>query len=245
MHKYGNPRVFMGLADRAMPILFVCLLGLLGSGLYLGLIASPPDYIQGESVRIMYVHVPSAWMAMAIYTLTASCSAAFLIWRNPFAFILARSAAGLGAAFTLCALITGALWGKPTWGTYWVWDARLTSFLVLFLMYLGFVALSQAFSTSERGMRPAALLAVLGIINLPIIKWSVTWWHTLHQPASVLKLSKPTVHASMLTPLLIMGLAFTVLFLVLWVYSIRLKLLHHKVEALLAAQSQSRGPHGH
>lgn len=230
MHKYGNPTLFMYIADTLMPFLLVTCIGLLGFGLYLGLLVSPPDAVQGEAVRIMYIHVPSAWMSMSVYTLMALCCAMFLIWRNPFAFILARAAASFGAAFTLTALITGALWGKPTWGTYWVWDARLTSFLILFLMYMGFIALSQAFTSSERGMRPAAYLAVLGALNLPIIKWSVTWWHTLHQPASVLKFAKPSIHPTILIPLLIMGLGFFFLFVVLWIVKAKNMLIERKIE---------------
>src|SRR5262249_35980587 len=181
---------------------------LFAAGLILALVGSPPDYQQGETVRIMYVHVPAAWMAMLVYALVAAASAAALVWRHPLGDVVARSASPIGAGFTLVALVTGSLWGKPMWGTWWVWDARLTSFLVLFFLYLGHIALANAFEDFGRGQRAAAILALVGVVNLPIIKFSVDWWNTLHQPASISRFARPAIDPAILTPLLVMAAAF-------------------------------------
>ena len=210
---------------------------LLAGGIVLALIVAPPDYQQGESVRIMFVHVPSAWMALFIYALMALASAAALIWRHPLAELAAQEAAPLGAGFTLICLVTGSLWGQPMWGTWWVWDARLTSVLVLFFLYLGYLALVHAFDDPTRGARAGAILALVGVVNLPIIKFSVDWWNTLHQPASVFRLGGPTIVLSMLLPLLVMGLAFTALFLTLWLVRIRTAILARRIRALRLAES--------
>jgi heme exporter protein C len=192
----------------------VCALAWL-AGLYLSLIAAPPDYQQGETVRIMFIHVPAAWWSMAGYALLAGLGAALLVWRHPLAALMARAAAPVGAAMALICLVTGSLWGRPMWGTWWVWDARLTSMLILLFLYLGHIALANAFDSAERGDRAAAVLALIGVINLPIIKFSVDWWNTLHQPASVARLGGPSIHSSLLWPLLVMALAYLLLFLLL------------------------------
>ena len=210
---------------------------LLGAGLYLALFVAPPDYQQGESVRIMYVHVPSAYMATTVYGLMAAASAGALIWRHPVADIAAREAAPLGAGFTLLCLVTGSLWGKPMWGTWWVWDARLTSVLVLFFLYLGYIALINAFDEPTRGARAGAILALVGVVNLPIIKFSVDWWNTLHQPASIFRLDGPTIAPAMLWPLAIMALGFTLLFVTLWLMRIRSALMAAKLRALRLQQA--------
>ena len=181
-------------------------------GLYLALVVAPPDYQQGESVRIMFVHVPAAWMALSVYLFVAVASGVALVWRHPLAEIAAQAAAPIGAAFTLVCLVTGSLWGRPMWGTWWVWDARLTSVLVLFFLYLGYIALVNAFDDPGRGARAGSVLALVGVVNLPIIKFSVDWWNTLHQPASVLRVGGPTIDVSMLVPLLVMAVGFTLLF---------------------------------
>ena len=212
MHRFANPGRFLRLTDRLMPWLTILTALSFAAGLYLALWASPPDYQQGETVRIMYVHVPAAWLALFAYCLVGGASTAALIWRHPLADIVAEAASPLGAAFTFLALITGSLWGKPMWGTYWVWDARLTSFLLLFFLYLGHIALLNAFDDKSRGRRSAAVLAVVGLINVPIIKFSVDWWNTLHQPASVSRLGMPAIDPSILTPLLVMALAFQLYF---------------------------------
>jgi heme exporter protein CcmC len=180
--------------------------------LYFGIFNSPADYQQGETVRIMYVHVPAAWMALFTYTLMALASGSFLIWKHPLADLSAQAAAPIGAGFTAIALVTGALWGQPMWGTWWVWDARLTSVLILFFLYLGYMALVNGFDDPERGSRMGAILALVGFVNVPIIKFSVDWWNTLHQPASISRLDAPAIDPSMLTPLLLMAIGFKLFF---------------------------------
>ena len=207
MHRFANPGRFLRIADRVLPWLGAATLLGFVSGLYFALIGSPPDYQQGETVRIMYVHVPAAWIAMFAYCWVGAASAAALIWRHPLADVAAEAASPVGAAFTLLALVSGSLWGRPMWGAYWVWDARLTSFLLLLFLYLGHLALLNAFDDKSRGRRSAAVLAVVGLINVPIIKFSVDWWNTLHQPASVLKMGGPSIDPAMLRPLLIMAVA--------------------------------------
>src|SRR5665213_645912 len=197
MLRFANPARFMRLSASLLPWFAVATACLLALGLILALFVAPPDYQQGEAVRIMYIHVPSAWMASFVYGFLALASAVALIWRHPVADIAAQEAAPLGAGFTLICLVTGSLWGEPMWGTWWVWDARLTSVLVLFFLYLGFIALAHAFDDRSRGTRAAAILALVGVINLPIIKFSVDWWNTLHQPASIFRLGGPTIAASM------------------------------------------------
>jgi heme exporter protein C len=215
LHRFANPGRFLRLADRLLPWLTPASVGLLALGLYLALIGSPPDYQQGETVRIMYVHVPAAWMAMFVYLLLALSGATALIWRHPLSEVAAEAMAPLGAGFTFIALVSGALWGRPMWGAYWVWDARLTSFLLLFFLYLGHIALTHAFDDRQRGRRSAAVLAIVGAINLPIIKFSVDWWNTLHQPASIARMGGPSIDPAMLWPLFTMALGFQLLFFVL------------------------------
>ena len=238
MHRFANPARFLRLADAILPWCSGATVILLVAGLYLGLFVAPPDYQQGESVRIMYVHVPAAWMAMFVYTCLAATSAVALIWRHPLADLAAQAAAPIGAAFTLIALVTGSLWGKPMWGAWWVWDARLTSVLVLFFLYLGHIALSHGFDDPTRGAKAAAILALVGFVNVPIIKFSVDWWSTLHQPASVLRLGGPTIDAAMLRPLLLMGLAFTLLFVSLLLVRIKAALLAARLRAAQRLQAQ-------
>lgn len=196
------------------PCLLIGLISL-GYGLYTGLLTSPPDYQQGETVRIMYIHVPAAWMALGIYSFLALSGISYLIWRNPLSDTLAQAVAPVGALFTLTCLITGSLWGKPIWGTWWVWDARLTSMLVLFIMYLGYILLEGAFQSDVRNATTRSVLAIAGAINLPIIKFSVEWWNTLHQPASILRTEGIAIHPAMQTPLFSMLLAY--LALTVWI----------------------------
>ena len=184
-------------------------------GLVWALAIAPPDYQQGETVRIMFIHVPAATIAMGGYVLLAVLGASLLVWRHPLAALMARATAPVGATFTAIGLITGSLWGRPMWGTWWVWDARLTSFLLLFFLFLGHIALSNAYDDSERGDRSASILAVVGAINVPIIKFSVDWWNTLHQPASIMKLGGPSIHPTLLYPLLWMMATFALLFVLL------------------------------
>ena len=232
LHRFANPARFSRIAAKVLPWSTAATIALFVIGLYFALFASPADFQQGETVRIMYVHVPSAWISMACYTFIAVMSAVALIWKHPLADIAARAAAPLGAGFTLIVLITGSLWGKPTWGTWWVWDARLTSVLVLFFLYLGHIALSNAFDNSQRGARAAAVLALVGFVNIPIIKFSVDWWNTLHQPASITRLDAPAIDPAMLTPLLLMALAFTFYFVTMLLVRMRADLNAARARAL-------------
>ena len=218
---FANPRRFMKLATLLTPWLAGATVVLAAAGLYLGLFASPADYQQGETVRIMYVHVPAAWMAMFCYTGLAVSAAVGLIWKHPVADVAARATAPIGACFTFLALLTGSLWGKPMWGTWWVWDARLTSVLVLFFLYLGYMALNSAFDDPQRGSKASAILAMVGFVNVPIIKFSVDWWNTLHQPASIVRMDGPKIHPDMLWPLFLMIGAFTTYYL--WVLMLRMR----------------------
>jgi heme exporter protein C len=228
----ANPTRYLSFSGRLLPFLWGTALVGLAVGLYLAFFVAPADYQQGETVRIMYIHVPSAWLSMFGYALMAIAALGTLVWRHPLADVAAKSIAPIGAAFTFLALLTGSLWGKPMWGTYWVWDARLTSVLVLFLMYLGLIALWRAVDDPGRASRAAALLILVGAINLPIIKFSVDWWNTLHQPASVFRLGGPTIDPSMLWPLLIMALAMTLLFLALSVMAMRNEILRRRIRTM-------------
>ena len=236
MISLANPTRFLELAGRAIPWLTAAALVLIGMGLYLAFFVAPPDYQQGETVRIMFVHVPSAWLAMFGYVLIAIAALGTLIWRHPLADVAAKTAAPIGATFTLIALVTGSLWGKPMWGTYWVWDARLTSMLVLFLLYLGLIALWQAIEEPGRAGRAAAILALVGVVNIPIIKFSVDWWNTLHQPASIIRAGGSSIDASMLAPLLVMAAGFTLLFVLLHLIAMRAEILRRRVRAMQQMQ---------
>jgi heme exporter protein C len=200
--------------------------------LYFGIFDSPADYQQGETVRIMYVHVPAAWMALFTYTVMALASGSFLIWKHPLADLSAQAAAPIGAGFTAIALVTGALWGQPMWGTWWVWDARLTSVLILFFLYLGYMALVNGFDDPERGSRMGAILALVGFVNVPIIKFSVDWWNTLHQPASISRLDAPAIDPSMLTPLLLMAIGFKLFFISILIVRIKIQLLKKRIRSI-------------
>ncbi|HLJ63093.1 MAG TPA: heme ABC transporter permease [Stellaceae bacterium] len=239
MQRFANPARFMRLSAALLPwcglLAGICLI----MGFYLALFVVPPDYQQGEAVRIMFVHVPSAWLATMVYAVMGSASAVALVWRHPLADIAAQSAAPLGAGFTALCLFTGSLWGEPMWGTWWQWDARLTSVAVLLFLYLGYLALIHAFDDPGRGARAGALLAVIGLINLPIIKFSVDWWRTLHQKASVLRLSGSTIDGTMLWPLLIMALGFTLFFVTLLLVRMRSALMAAKIRALRLAEIEA------
>ncbi|HZH28977.1 MAG TPA: heme ABC transporter permease [Azospirillaceae bacterium] len=236
-NRFANPARFQRLADAVLPWLAGAAAVLLAVGLYLGLVASPPDYQQGDTVRIMYVHVPSAWLALFAYTSMAAASAVGLVWRHPLAEVYAKAAAPVGAAFTAVCLATGSLWGEPMWGTWWKWDARMTSVLVLLFLYVGYIALVNAFDEPARGTRAGAILLIVGVVNIPIIKFSVEWWNTLHQPASVFRLDGPTIHASMLWPLGVMALAFTLFFAAVVLIRMKAELVERRIRALRIAQA--------
>ncbi len=236
MHRYANPSRVMRLSRALQPWLAVATVVLIAAGLYLALVVSPPDYQQGESVRIMYVHVPAAWMAMFCYVALAGASATGLIWKHPVADLAAKATGPIGASFTFLALVTGSLWGKPMWGTWWVWDARLTSVLILFFLYLGYMALQSAFDDPARGSRAAAIMALVGLVNVPIIKFSVDWWYTLHQPASVFRAGGPSIDASMLWPLGLMAGGFTTYYLYVVLVRLRAEIVAGKIRALRLRQ---------
>jgi len=211
-HRLGSPPTLYRLADRLAPWFgWAAALGL-AAGMYGGLWLAPTDYQQGDAFRIIYIHVPSAYLSMLCYALTAGASAVGLVWRMKLAHAVAVAAAPLGASFTFLALVTGSLWGKPMWGTYWVWDARLTSELILLFLYLGFLALNRAYEDPRSGERAAAVLALVGVVNLPIIHYSVVWWNTLHQGPTVFVGGGSDISPRMLAPLLVMLAAFTCYF---------------------------------
>jgi heme exporter protein C len=239
--RFANPARFMRMSGVMLPWLGALAAGVLAIGLVWSLFVAPPDYQQGESVRIMFIHVPSAWMALSVYLFIAVASAVALVSRHPLAEIAAQAAAPIGAAFTLICLATGSLWGRPMWGAWWVWDARLTSVLVLFFLYLGYIALVNAFDDGSRGARAGSLLALVGVVNLPSIKFSVDWWNTLHQPASVLRLGRPTIAISMLLPLLVMAVGFSLLFG--WLLLLRMRTaLNEKKARVLRLHGQPAAP---
>ncbi|MAH83131.1 MAG: heme transporter HemC [Rhodospirillaceae bacterium TMED8] len=239
LNRFANPIRFLRLADQIQPWAAILTLVLFAAGLYFALFNSPPDYQQGETVRIMYIHVPSAWMALFCYTLLAITSGVAMIWKHPLANLAGRATAPIGATFTFLALITGSIWGKPMWGTWWVWDARLTSMFILFFLYLGYIALQDAFDNAEGGSKAAAILALVGFINVPIIKFSVDWWNTLHQPASVIKFSGPAIHSTMLTPLLLTALAFKGYYVWLFLINMRGEIAEARCRALQVSQIQN------
>src|ERR671914_227749 len=199
----ANPTRFLTLSSRILPWLAAATVLVFAIGISM-VASAPDDYQQGATVKIMFIHVPAAWLAMGCWTVMSIAALGTLVWRHPLADVAARAAAPLGAAFTFLGLVTGAIWGRPMWGAWWVWDARLTSFLVLFLMYLGLIALWRAFHDPARAGRVAAVLILVGFINIPIIKFSVDWWNTLHQPASILRVGGPAIHPTMLWPLVVM-----------------------------------------
>lgn len=232
MHGYANPLRFQRIASAIYPWTAAATLVLAPVALYLALVVAPPDYQQGQAYRIMFIHVPAAWMSMFCYLCVAVGSAVGLIWRHPLAEVAARAAAPAGAVFTAIALATGSLWGKPMWGTWWVWDARLTSVLILFFLYLGYIALHDAFEDPARGARAASILALVGVVNLPIIKFSVDWWNTLHQPASIIRMDGPTLAPSMLWPLLLMALVFKLYFVTVLILRMKAQLAERRVQNL-------------
>jgi heme exporter protein C len=238
----ANPSRFLSFAERALPWLAGLSALVLAAGLYLAAFA-PDDYQQGATVKIMFLHVPTAWLSMFGWIVMSASALGTLVWRHPLADVSAKAAAPIGAAFTLLCLITGSLWGRPMWGTYWVWDARLTSVFILFLMYLGVIALWRTIEEPARAARVVAILTLVGAINIPIIKYSVDFWNTLHQPASVVRMDGPAIHPSILVPLLVMAAAFTLLFLTLHVAAMRNEILRRRVRSLQLMQAQAAPGH--
>ena len=233
----ANPNRFLRVQQKVQPWLAALTALVLGYGLYLGLVAAPPDYQQGETVRIMFVHVPASSLAMGIYVFMAVAHALGFVLRHPLADAAAKVAAPIGAVFTLISLATGSLWGKPMWGTWWVWDARLTSMFVLFLLYLGYIAVWQAVEEPHRAARVAGIVALVGVINIPIIKFSVEWWNTLHQPASLLRADGPAIDSSILIPLLWNMAGYALLFVTLLLYALRAEVLARRARQMELAQA--------
>ena len=235
----ANPTRFLTLVNRVLPWLALATVAAFAYGL-IRVIGAPDDYQQGATAKIMFIHVPSAWLSMGIWSIMSIAALGTLVWRHPLADVAAKTAAPIGAAFTLQCLITGSLWGRPMWGTYWVWDGRLTSVLVLFLMYLGVIALWRTVDDPARAARVAAVLTLVGAVNIPIIKFSVDWWNTLHQPASVLRLGGSTIHPAILVPLIVMVAAFTLLFLTLHLAAMRNEIMRRRVRTMLMLQADAR-----
>lgn len=236
----ANPNRFMRLAAWMIPLFAALAALLLAYGLYLGFNA-PAERDQGITARIMFVHVPAAWLALGVYSMMAIAALGTLVWRHPLSDVAQKAAAPIGAAFALICLVTGSIWGRPTWGTYWEWDGRLTSMLVLFLIYLGILALWRAFEEPLQAAKAVAILTLVGFVNIPIVKFSVDWWSTLHQPASVFRLDGPTMHASYLQPLLICALGFSFLFGAMLVAAMRNEILRRRVRTLsIFAASETR-----
>ena len=232
--RLANPQRFMAVSRPLAPVLGGLSLLLFAAGLWLSF-AAPEDYQQGDTVRIMFVHAPAATAGLIAYAALGAASFVGLVWRHALADAAAKAAAPLGAGFTFLALVTGSLWGRPMWGTWWVWDARVTSVLVLFLLYLGYMALHAAIEDEQKAARAAAILALVGLINLPIIRFSVDWWNTLHQPASVLRAGGPAMPADFLTPLLLMMAAYVTAFLALWLVRIRAEVWRRRAQRLTGA----------
>ena len=241
LHRFGNPGRFLRVASRVQPWLNATALILTVWGLIWGLFFSPADWQQGDTVRIMYVHVPCAWLASAGYLALAVCSVLSLVWRHPLADLAAMEIGPVGATVTAVCLASGSLWGKPMWGAWWVWDARLTSVLVLFFLYLGHIALIRAFDEPQRGYRAAAILSLVGVIDLPIIKFSVQWWNTLHQPDSITLTGAPSMSLSMLWPLLVCTLGFSLGFAAIITARLRAGVLEQRARALMLARARDTG----
>jgi heme exporter protein C len=228
----ANPTRFLSLSGRLMPWLLAVTAGLFAAGLYLAFFVSPADYQQGEMVRVMYIHVPAAWLSMAVYGMMAVAALGTLVWRHPLADVAMKAAAPLGAVYTVLALFTGSMWGRPTWGTFWEWDGRMTSTLIMLFIYLGIIALWRAFDDQLRAARVVAVFTLVGAINVPIIKFSVDWWSTLHQPASVFRADGPTMPGSILTPLFVMFFAFTFLCITLQLVAMHTEIRRRRIATL-------------
>jgi heme exporter protein C len=240
LSELANPSRFLHAANVAVPWFGGATAIVLAFALY-RVVLAPDDYQQGATVKIMFLHVPSAWLGMLCWGLMTVAALGTLVWRHPLADVAAKAAAPLGAAFTLLCLVTGSLWGRPEWGTYWVWDARLTSELILLLLYLGVIALWRTVEDASRAARAVAILTLVGAVDLPIIKFSVDWWNTLHQGASVFRLGGSTIDPTILLPLLLMAAAFTLLFVTLWLAAMRNEILRRRVRTLRVLQASAAG----
>ncbi len=237
LHRFANPGRFLRLSEALLPWLAAAAILLGSAGLLWGAFFAPPDWQQGQAARIMYVHVPAAWLALSGYVALALCSAVSLVWRHPLADLAAAEIGPVGAAFAAICLLSGSLWGRPMWGAWWVWDARLTSMLLLFFLYLGHIALVRAFDDPTRGYRAGAILALIGIVDLPIIHFSVVWWNTLHQGNSISLFSAPSIYISMLWPLILATLGYSAGFAAIVLARLRAAVLERRIASLLLAQA--------
>ena len=233
----ANPTRFLTLVNRLLPWMVALTLVVFAIG-FLRIFSAPDDYQQGATVKIMFIHVPAAWLGMMAWGVMSIAALGTLVWRHPLADVANKAAVPIGAAFTFVCLVTGSLWGRPMWGTYWVWDARLTSVLVLFLLYLGVLALYWTAEDPNRGSRAAAVLTLVGAVNIPIIRFSVDWWNTLHQPASLVRAGGPAIDPTILWPLLIMAVAFTLLFFTLHLAVMRNEILRRRVRSMRIMRAQ-------
>ncbi|MBV9250912.1 MAG: heme ABC transporter permease [Acetobacteraceae bacterium] len=236
LHRFANPGRFLRISGKVLPWISAGGIVVTVLGLTWGLMAAPADWQQGDAVRIMYVHVPAAWLASSGYLALAACSLISLVWRHPLADLAAVEIGPVGAAFTALCLATGSIWGKPMWGAWWVWDARLTSVLVLFFLYLGHIALVRAFDDPVRGYRAGAILALVGVVNLPVIKFSVDWWNTLHQPATISFTGAPTIYLPMFWPLLASAIGYTLLFAAIVTARLRAAVMERRIRGLLTTR---------
>jgi heme exporter protein C len=231
---FANPQRFLGLSKWLLPLTIVLAVGVSAIGVVWSMLYAPPDYQQGETARIMFIHVPSAWIAVGAYTGMAIGSISYLVWGHALGDIAAKVMAPIGAAFTALCLATGSIWGRPMWGTWWEWDGRLTSVLVLFFLYLGYMALRSALDETSKASKAAAILCLVGTINIPIIRFSVEWWNTLHQKASVIREGGPSLDPSMLHPLLVMGVAYLLIFTALTLAAMRAEIWKRSADAIQA-----------
>lgn len=239
MHRFANPTRFLRLTSAVLPFAVVVAVAAIGAGLVWGLVFAPPDYQQGDTVRIMFIHVPAAMMSQGVYVGMAVSSAIALIWKHAVADMIAKASAPIGAMFCFLCLLTGSLWGKPMWGTWWVWDARLTSVLIQFFIYVGYMALWQAFEDEAKAAIAAAILAITGVVMVPIIRFSVDWWNTLHQGATVITMDGPKVDNSMLWPLLLMIVGFMAYYLVVLIYRVRTEINARQSRMMRMAQASN------
>ena len=237
LYRLASPPGFYRFAEKTAPWLWAASALLLAAGLYGGLVVAPPDYQQGEGYRVIFVHVPAAWMSLFIYAYMAACGAATLIWRGKIAAACTRASAPVGASFTLMTLVSGAFWARPMWGAWWVWDARLTSELILLFLYLGYIALSSSVHGRRAAAQSGALLLLVGAVNIPVIHFSVDWWNTLHQPATIVKLGAPSIHPAMLHPLLLTAAAFMCFYAAAMLTSARAILLEEAGDARWAREA--------
>jgi heme exporter protein C len=240
LHKWGSPKSFYGMSGKCLPWLAAASALLLLTGMAWGLVFAPPDYQQGDSFRIIYIHVPAALLAQSIYVMLAVAGIVGLVWKIKLADVALRQAAPVGAWMTVIALTSGAIWGKPTWGAYWVWDARLTSMLILLFLYLGLIALGQAITNRDSAARACAVFAIVGVVNIPIIKYSVDWWNTLHQPATFSLLHKPAMPVQMWLPLLLAVLGFYCFFGAVLLARMRLEVLRREADSRWAEAEIAR-----